>query len=70
MSRLYAISGGRLKDLGHLSVCLQETPVRQDDFAHAGSRGMVKETHDRSLFGGRFAVGLQCCFFFFIGEWV
>ena len=21
---------------------------------------MVKETHDRSLFGGRFAVGLQC----------
>ena len=56
VSRLYAISGGRLKDLGHLSVCLQETPVRQDDFA----RGGIKETHDRSLFGGRFAVGLQC----------
>ena len=25
---------------------------------------MVKETHDRSLFGGRFAVGLQCLFVF------
>ena len=48
------------KDLGHLSACLQETPVRQDDFVHADSQGMVKETHDRSLFGGRFAVGLQC----------
>ena len=56
------------KDLGHLSACLQETPIRQDDFAHADSRGVVKETHDRSLVGGRFAVGLQC--FFFVGEWV
>ena len=36
------------------------TPVRQNDFAHADSRGVVKETHDRSLFGGCFAVGLQC----------
>ena len=53
------------KDLGHLSACLQETSVRQDDFAHADSRGVVKDTHDRSLFGGRFAVGLQR---FFVGE--
>ena len=48
------------KEVGHFSECLQETPVRRDDFAHAGSRGVVKETHNRSLFGGRFAVGLQC----------
>ena len=48
------------KDLGHLSACLQETPVRQDDFAHTDCRGVVKETHDQSLFGGHFAVGLQC----------
>ena len=27
---------------------------------HADSRGVVKEIQDRSLFGGRFAVGLQC----------
>ena len=61
------------KNLGHLSACLQETPVRQDDFAHADSRGVVKETHDRSLFGGRFAVGLQCLFvflFFFVGAFL
>ena len=32
----------------------------KDDFAHADSRGMVKETHDRSLFSGCFAVRLQC----------
>ena len=48
------------RDLGHLSACLQETAVRQDDFAHADSRGVVKETHARSLFGGRVDVGLQC----------
>ena len=48
------------KDLGHLSAFLQETPDRQDDIAD--SRGVVKETHDRALFGGRVAVGLQCFF--------
>ena len=30
---------------------------------------MVKETEDRSLFGGRFAVGLQCCFLSGNGTW-
>ena len=51
-------------DLGHLSACLQETPLRQDDFARADSRGVIKENHDRSLSGGCFGVGLQCCCFF------
>ena len=59
VSRLYAISGGRLKILAtSVRACRTLDPVRQDDFAHADSRGVVKETHDRSLFGGRFAVGL------------
>ena len=49
-----------VEDIGHLNAGLQETPVRQDGFAHADSQGVLKETHDRSLFGGRFAVGLQC----------
>ena len=48
------------KDLGHLSACLQETPVQQDDFVLADSTGVIKETHDQSLFSGCFAVGLQC----------
>ena len=43
-----------------MMMMMQETPVRQDDFAHVDSRGVVNESHDRSLFGGRFAVGLQC----------
>ena len=52
------------KDLGHLSACLQETPVRQDDFAHADSQGVVKETHD---------LWRRFCYWaavFLVGEWV
>ena len=49
-----------VEDIGHLNAGLQETPVRQDGFAHADSEGVLKETHYRSLFGGRFAVGVQC----------
>ena len=61
MSHLYAISGGGLKILA-----ISVRACRRLQFDRMILRTqIVKETHDRSLFGGRFAVGLQ---YFLLGN--
>ena len=47
--------GTRSVGVCHLSTCLQETPVPQDDFGRTESGWVVKETHDRSFVSGCWA---------------